>query len=265
MRSGMDADIIISEDGTFIGFDLSADYCAEHEWGLKLAEAFGIGNEKKFGLARRQITKLPTSKSNSIWSDPRIVDHFIVDNKTKESYLIFDYSSDIDRVKADKEHYELKATSWNKTGVGSAWDDSSFGVVTTKYHDELKELFDAFQKKDIVIGLFGGGPFKNSGLKLLIASRIPAETSKEWYNSDKDVEKLNKASAKTKIHKVLEKAGKRFMALSPSWNSTLETKYDVVYWLNPYEQQKYNYGWYTVEDLKLWAEDKGPIVEPKKK
>jgi len=27
------------------------------------------------------------------------------------------------------------------------------------------------------------------------------------------------------------------------------------------EQDKNNCGWYTVEDLKLWGEDKGPVIK----
>jgi hypothetical protein len=31
--------------------------------------------------------------------------------------------------------------------------------------------------------------------------------------------------------------------------------------LNPYQQDKYNYGRFTLEDLEAWIEDKGPIVK----
>jgi hypothetical protein len=55
------------------------------------------------------------------------------------------------------------------------------------------------------------------------------------------------------------------MALRPSWVSDKKeanTIYDVHYWLNPSDQNNDNYGWYTVEDLMLWAVNNGPI--PKK-
>lgn len=34
-----------------------------------------------------------------------------------------------------------------------------------------------------------------------------------------------------------------------------------MYWLNPTEQQANESGWYSVEDLMLWAENKGPIIK----
>jgi len=38
-----------------------------------------------------------------------------------------------------------------------------------------------------------------------------------------------------------------------------ELRFLSFYWLNPMEQKIHNYGWFTVEDLLLWAENKGPI------
>jgi len=34
----------------------------------------------------------------------------------------------------------------------------------------------------------------------------------------------------------------------------------VVFWLNPTEQHKYNFGWFNIEDLTDWASDKGKII-----
>jgi hypothetical protein len=268
MRRGNNPDIITLDDGTFVGFDLSADYCAEHEWGLKLKDAFGI-KDTGLGVKRRQISKVPTPKkeSDNTWFSPRCLDFFQRRGYKKESYLVFDYPDSINHLKDGKGlSHEFDLSKYNKTEVAGAWDDSSFGVATTKYHDEIKKLYDSFLKKDIVIGLFGGGVFKNAGLKLLIASLIPEYIKKEWYDSDKDQKDLEAASKKTGIHKKLEKAGKSFFALSPRWAKDIggtegKTKHPVAYWLNPCEQHKYNSCWCTVEDLELWAQEKGPVVK----
>src|SRR5271156_937305 len=52
--------------GLFLGVCLSADYCAEHEWGIKpLQTMFGIPQDDQvFGLKRRQITQV---SSNLRW------------------------------------------------------------------------------------------------------------------------------------------------------------------------------------------------------
>ena len=79
-----------------------------------------------------------------------------------------------------------------------------------------------------------------------------------------------RSAAATGIEEVLKKAGKRYYALSPRWaasikgtkNGEVETKYGVVFWLNPCDQYKNNYGHFTVEELQQWAKGEGPI--PKK-
>ena len=94
-------------------------------------------------------------------------------------------------------------------------------------------------------------------------------------DADKDAKRLQKADLKTGVKKKLEKAGKRYFACSPKWaneikstaDGKIETKHDVIYWLNPMEQNIHNFGWYTVEDLEEWIEDKGkvPMTEEQKK
>lgn len=43
--------------------------------------------------------------------------------------------------------------------------------------------------------------------------------------------------------------------------SDFETKYAIVFWLNPWEQRIHHSGWFTVEELELWAENKGPVMK----
>lgn len=33
------------------------------------------------------------------------------------------------------------------------------------------------------------------------------------------------------------------------------------WWLNPYEQQKYEAGWYSTQDLLDWADNKGKVIK----
>jgi hypothetical protein len=268
MRRGNKPDVIVDDKEFLVGFDLSADYCSEHEWGLKFLDVFGSGNPKKLGIDRRKITKFPKAKFDpDSFYTPRIVEFFEREVKGETTaYLIFDYGRNISHIKNGEGMIrELTIGGHSETGVAAAWDGESFGIATTDHIDELKELFEAFKKKDIVIGLFGGHVFSNAGLKILIASRISDEIKKEWHDADSDEIALEKASKKTGIHKKLEKAGKRFFALSPRWVRDMEdadehTKHDVLYWLNPHEQDRYNACWCTVEELELWILEKGKII-----
>ena len=65
------------------------------------------------------------------------------------------------------------------------------------------------------------------------------------------------ALEKTKIEMILKKAKKEYDALVPAWAN--DEKTEVKYWLNPKDQENVNYGWYSLQDLKLWAKNKGRI------
>ena len=92
----------------------------------------------------------------------------------------------------------------------------------------------------------------------MISDKIPKEIVDKVMEEDIDYQKLQKvAFKKTKIEKILKKAGKDYYALVPRWDN--EEKTEVKYWLNPRDQENVNYGWFSLEDLKLWAKNKGPI------
>ena len=36
---------------------------------------------------------------------------------------------------------------------------------------------------------------------------------------------------------------------------------NLRFFLNPREQNRYNHGWFSLEELKAWAGDTGPIIK----
>ena len=130
-------------------------------------------------------------------------------------------------------------------------------MVTEKYEQELKELYDAFVNLDVAVGVAPSEVFKNGGLKFCIKSKMPEDTIQSIKEADLDYIALQKAVEKTKIKEILKKAGKEYFALSPRWKD--DNKKEVIFWLNPMEQDKNNFGWFTVADLKDWANNKGKI------
>lgn len=264
MRKAYRGGFIAGTDGKEIGIYLGADFCAEHEWGIKkLKSTFGIGEIKKPGVPRRMIAKLPVPQGD-YGNELRL---FTVGNNT---YLVLAYKNTIDWIanpKSQTERYR-ELTISDDEEIATAWDEGSFGIIVTPKHKALlEEIYAAFQKKDIVLCMGGGGHlFDNPGISIVIASEIDEESKKIWREGDEDYERLLKASDETTIVKYLSNKNKKYFALSPRWakdikSETCKTQYPVVYWLNPCEQDEYNAGWYTVEDLKLWGEDKGPIVK----
>lgn len=266
MRRSREAKVLL-QDGKLYGFNLGADFTSEHEWGVdKLKRAFGVSNTKNkifggvkqiLGVDARTITKLPT--------DMLHYGGITIDKKEYYFFICCDsYFSNIKEITVDMlkgfEIYPFK----EDVHIFTAWDEDSFGIlVDDTYKKELSDLYEAFNRKDIVIGIGKSGAFNNGGLTFLVRSLIPESTVQGFYESDLDVINLKKAAEKTGIEKILKEAGKKYYALSPSWKD--KTKTEVIFWLNPVEQNIYNFGWFDVEKLKQWANNEGPVIMKKKR
>lgn len=251
MRHANDASIMKIDD-KLIGFNLGADYCGEHERGIKdIIRDFQIDNNK-IGIERRMITVVPETL---IYKD-------VTYNKLKCHLLVF-----VPRWYIDKKFKITKKNldSWElynyflEDGITTSWDDKSFAILTTdKYKKELKELYQAFLNLDVAIGIGPSEVFKNGGLKLCIKSKLPEDMIEKIKEDDLDYISLQEAAEKTNIKELLKNTGKEYYSLSPKWKD--ENKKEVIFWLNPYKQDIYNSGWYTVEDLKDWANNKGKVL-----
>lgn len=290
MRRGSKPDFI-KNNSEIVGINLSCDFCSEHEWGIKdLKRSFntptqnevlthqGIYDDSIVGLKARKIQTYPTKKND--WN--KFLQYFNIDDI---HYLIFDHSMDHYIVK--KEHpSELKMfkhyNDKEEPILATAWDGDSFGIAvrvdanSKKYSEFLDDLNEAFKKNDIVI-TFGGKEsiFGNSGLVILIASKIPQEIVKGWEEADLSYFALQKEAhkkfysvpgsnnkVKLSIQEILKKANKEYFALSPRWSKDIKnshTDYQICFWLNPMHQQQDNYGYFTIENLLDWADNKGPI------
>jgi hypothetical protein len=244
---------IWESNGEFVGINLGSDFVAEHEWGIKaIKESFNMSeNEAILGIAKRMIFDVP---KNLIYRDIAI-------NKKKYYVLIligyYNYEKLLQTPIENWLPGDLKPC--DDSDLVCAWSERSFGIlVSDKYKNQLEILYKAFQDKDIVIGIGGDNVFKNGGLKLAIASKLPKEIVDEVYNSDLDIFNLKMTVKETGIYDILKKAKKRYLSLFPKWKD--ESKKEVIFWLNPTHQHLYNYGWYTVQDLIEWADNKGKII-----
>lgn len=251
-----DIEYITDKNGNIYGINLGYDYCAEHEWGInRLLNNFGVSNIG-FGIDRRRQGIDPES----------ILVHKFTKNKQKYIALVCfpnkRYIQQSEKMTKAEITKMVLSCIWVPCNgnISTAWDASSFAICTTLENEsKIRQLEEAIRNKQLVIGLGPSMPFKNGGLKLMYADLIPAEIAQAVYDADEDYYNLETAAfEKTKIKDILKKAGKSWYALSPAWANEKKTK--VKYFLNPCEQRKYNYGWFTLHDLKLWAKDKGPIV-----
>ena len=274
-------EIIRSDDGEFLGLSLGFDFCAEHEHGINpMRDALGVGTltEKSINGISIPITRGVQARQINITPEELAPQIILKDNnkgKLKYTTLLFSayMSEDSKHLYEDtiKSHLSLAKSKYNSQELMSSWSEKGFCVsgFNDEFRDAIRQIYTAFQNNDIVFGGSLKTWINSSGLSLLIASKIPKETHENLIKADIDQENLLKAVKDSKIEQILEKAGKRYFALSPKWKDFFkepkyESEYPVVFWLNPYDQKNNAYGWYTVEELKQWANNSGPVIEKQK-
>lgn len=249
----------IIKDDVFVGVNLGSDFCAEHEWGIsKTRDYFDIPNQirgkslfKKpiIGIKARQIRKIP--ETGFIKKEYK---GFLCIGFHDNSNSIYIESLIKDATK------RIKDGSYN---FSSYWSDGSFLLVMSdKNRAYYEDLVRAFDNLDISIMTAGRQAFSNGGLNLIITSRFPDDYNKDMERSDLSAIKLKAAADKINIEEEVRKGGKKFFALSPRWKTSGEN--EVVYWLNPHDQDIYNYGLFTIDEIRQWINNEGPIMKKQK-
>jgi len=275
MRRGHKNGWLENDNKEMIGMNLGADYVAEHEWGTSdLRETLGVADDKTvMGMERYRI------------SNPK-AEHILLreENKNNAVLICLRHAWDMKDLAAQKfdkiGHGELHI--FDKEEIATAWSGSDFGIRVKRPVNvkRLKRLHNAILNKEAAIWLGGGGVFQNAGLCIAIIDMVPEHLKKQMYDAHVDRKKLEDASDATGIKQRIDALNNEhreknkdsfharmyppcgYYALSPAWlNGDTKSKHPVMYWLNPSEQQKNHYGWYTVEQLEEWMEGKGPIIE----
>jgi hypothetical protein len=284
MRTGFNSKLI-EHEGTFLGFCLGADHCAEHEWGIKdLKRKFAI-NDNEIGLKARQINMAHGLGDKVL----------LLENKQHLVIVCMDWYSQesltIEKFLDCHSGRELKGRA-DQDGFAGAWSERDFALLVRKsnmlqteeqkrFEGFARELFKAFEDNDIAFLFSRSLPvFENPGLCLCIASHLPKEVDESLTAADLDKLALEEAAEKTGIKAKIDAArgaedaisfaDKSFgyFALSPRWRREDEkkpSKHSVMFLLNPFQQDRYEWGIYTVEELEQWLEGKGPVIKNKKK
>ena len=273
MRRGRAAGPIVLDGGVEpVGITLGADYCAEHEWGIGgLERSFGFGDRSIMGMERYRITRKPddlilVSETGhdlflvvfaSCWdADQKVPDHVLREISPPLGYEGEDGRYVIPRANNKKGQAELLRRT---QGLRAAWDKGSFAIAArgSEAQTLLREVIASLDALDLTISVGQRAVFKNGGLNLIISSKIPEDLSATVRADHRDHAALEDAVLGTGIRNRLREAGRGFYALSPKWADA--TKTGIKFWLNPHEQNKYNSGWYSIEDLDAWIAGQGPI------
>jgi hypothetical protein len=260
---------VLDDHQNLMGMFLPADYCAEHEWGIEsLQWSFGINKhlitQPPFGIMRRKATKVPV---DFIYNERRgkLIQAVMTVGWRDYMFSKEDFEKNIFNNLPQELNFK-----WDDREVRSAWDGKSFGIRVKgiKHVRNLRKIMRAIHENNVCVFVGGTGPFNNGGLCVAIANALPENIAKQWESHDSDTAKLYLEHEKIGIEKKIcdnlkfRWGLKPYYALSPRWmfdNEKHKSKYKLIYFLNPADQDFNNHGWFTVEELEQWIEGKGPI------
>ena len=170
-------------------------------------------------------------------------------------------------------HLHLKKhRSWGleaKLGLSPApvtpfswWDASEAQVLAFGDEAELLAQFaDAYAMGNVIVGQRPtNNPFDRSGLAFATLDSFNPQDFKEFTDSLHSSTTLANEIESSGLIKRLVAGGCRWYALSPRYTEAGE----LLFYLNPHNQDAFNYGWFSAEDLSQWAEGYGPVVKEAK-
>ena len=260
----------IDFNGVFIGVSLGYDYTSEHEWGIgKMTNALGIPETTRdnVGIKCRTITLAPETN----------VQYREVKDLTYFTFVAYSYR---DKPFNEDDLYTVQgfSCSFKDNMINTAWDGSGFSIVGkgNASRVKIKELYENYLKKNLAITYLGhGNPFANNSLAILIVDRLPQEYLEMMVKTDTEGLDLKDRITHMDLENKARKNGmdyNHFYAISPKFikygatfdeleaekkTLEMETKYDVMVWVNGSGSGEKNYGWFTVEEVLDWISHKG--------
>lgn len=234
---------ITSDEGELIGLSLGYDFVAEHEWGIEtLQHEFGI-DTSHHGIKGRQITRVPSF----YWEDDGQEALFLCQSRTIDQYD----EQWVEYVKGYVWFSEWKDVNEVDRSLACAWSGRDFGIrARGSSRANLIQIKNALARTDLAMTVA-------SGLQLLIVSRFPADKNREWIATDKERIRLAHLWNESGVEKELRDAGKRWFFLR---NPRENEEGLLRLWLNPREQDIHRAGWYSLDELRAWANDTGPVM-----
>ena len=265
MRSaGSKTDFVFNEDGSLVGVCLAAAFCAEHECGIsRIYHNFGIERDlDQFGVEPRRVTAVDNQnivflkrKTGKITRSLLYSEGGYSTRWFAEQYLGTP-KTPIAKVAENLDCYP------REDKITASWSESGFTIYAPNEELSLylEEMYKAFIEGDAIVMCGGGGegPFDKPGLVLGIISRMADNIKQNMYNADKDAYDLEKAAKATGIYDVVDRG--RYFALSPRWRGkdSKKSRYSVIFWLNPCNQEENGFGYFTVEELTSWVKGEAP-------
>ncbi len=259
---------LLAEDGTLQGLCLGYDRCAEHEWGIQTLERLlGVPQpEFRIGPADRLIHRPEFLKLHEYSVKPRdkrrkaypavlltgVASHSFYGTQTVQELV----SS------CQVSFFSEPGSKWHEPryDLAAAWGERDFAVQVrgAENIERLRAIAAAAERGDLALTNSGSGWLDRHAICLVILSSLSEAEVQAVTERDEAHRELILAARATGIEEVLKAAGKKWFALSPGWRD--KRKQHVDFFLNPHDQQLYDFGWFTVDELRQWARDEGPVL-----
>lgn len=238
-----------NKKGKLLGYAFGSDATTEHECGYaSIRDDFGV-ELKELGIEGRRIQTIPSSVQ-------RLED-------LGDVYLIFNLNWDQSSLPPSELVYRTDWESLDRRErtTASAWSDTAFAIRSTgKDIPYLEELWKHLQAKNLALTSRSNG-FMAAGLQLSIVSRFPRDENRKWIAKEREELALKEAWTKESagLEDLLREKGLRWFHLGKTPHRGKDGVLRVL--LNPFNQRTYRQGYYSVSELKQWAEGKGPVVQ----
>lgn len=236
----------------FFGVSTGFDFCTEHESGIKtLQNIAGITrlkdlkkNKGFFGFRKNKI-KLGVDRT-TILNDKNIFQG-IAETEEGIDYYMFGYNVRTSRIPKTFDSY-----------FEAFWDEESFLIVSTD-SVKMKALVKAAYNKDLAFTTGGKVLTDHAGIRLIIKSKAPTTLIDQCRENDLELYHLHLKDKSIGIQKKLSKHGLEFYSCAPYWKDY--SKREIHWWLNPSNQNLYNFGYFEYSDLIDWINNKGPVIK----
>lgn len=269
---------LLTEAGALMGFTLGFDYCAEHEYGVRyFRERMGIPEKDiPIGIEERTMTRVPGNlgfvkydyrspdkRSKRTW--PAAVLHMCRTGTwrklpTSGAALAksLGMSFHLDPVK-DKRYYDPARHDilchW------SSEDGFALHVRGQENVNRLEALHAAMTQCKVSLADPVISGFVRKAMSLVMNEVVSPELAEEVRARDLAFKRLHDAADATGVYRALEDAGLKYHALSPRWREGEGS--ELLFFLNPHDQRKFDFGWFRVDELNAWARGEGPVVDGK--
>lgn len=279
-RATADMMWLTDDSGKLIGISLGADFCAEHEHGVKGLRALtgtplntfsmvGMEEYLKMDAAERSkmvlgIDSISTTKAPKMTYVEYMLPTKGTKIKTRAAYLhMSTYDGSYTKPRDnDAQFYDLPGDSnYAKYGKDMVTSWSEDGLLIHVLGEEniakLRTLFKGFNDCNIIFGGAVSAWNRKSGRGLSLGLR--SEMTQEFKDS-----LMASDLAKVKLYEHIESIGiiKRLQEAKCGWYALAPQVFDdgtLKFFLNPQAQRENNSGWMTVQDLEDWIVGEGKI------